>query len=183
MSMSKKDKSGGAGPRHAGKETEEENIVVEEEVIEHADCVKCPEYLAGWKRALADYDNLKKDLGRERDEMRQYIKMGLAEELLMVLDNFDQAVKYKPAELTKEVENWVAGVCHVQNQFDEVLRGLGLEPFGDVGKTFDANCHDAAAERTEDDKEDQEILEVQTRGWRMGDRVVRPAKVIVNNIS
>ena len=156
---------------------------VEEAVQEEvADCPKCAEHLAGWKRALADYDNLKKSLGRERDEMRQYIKIGLAEELLTVHDNFDQAVKYRPDDLPKEIENWVTGVCHVQNQFDELMRGMGLEPFGAAGETFDANKHDAAAERSEEDKGDQEILEVQTRGWLMGDRVVRPAKVIVNNI-
>ncbi len=160
-----------------------ETLDAQEEIVEPADCTKCPEYLSGWKRALADYDNLKKDLSRERDQMREYIKVGLAEDLLAVLDNFDQAVKYRPVELPKEAENWAAGVCHVQNQFDELMRSMGLETFGAVGETFDANQHEAATERTEEGKADQEILEVQTRGWRMGDRVVRPAKVIINTLT
>ena len=188
MSMSKKDKNKKDEQLPGGDEAQVEGVhICDLGVCEHepeaTSCEKCDEYLGGWKRALADYDNLKKDLGRERGEMRQYIKVGMAEELLTVLDNFDQAVKHRPAELTKEVENWVAGVCHVQNQFDDLLKGLGLEPFGAVGDGFDANLHDAAGERVEEKKKDQEILEVQTRGWRMGDRVVRPAKVIVNNIS
>ena len=186
--MSKKDKNKKDEQSSGDDEAQVDGVhICELGVCEHepeeTSCGKCDEYLGGWKRALADYDNLKKDLGREREEMRQYIKLGLAEDLITVLDNFDQAVKHRPSDLPKEVDGWVVGVCHVQKQFDDFLRGMNLEPFGTAGDKFDANLHDAAGERAEDDKKDQEILEVQTRGWSMGDRVVRPAKVIVNNIS
>ena len=58
--------------------------------------IKCEEYLMGWKRALADYDNLKRDLAKERDESRRYIIESVADGFLKVLDNFDKATKHTP---------------------------------------------------------------------------------------
>ncbi|MBI4437773.1 nucleotide exchange factor GrpE [Candidatus Uhrbacteria bacterium] len=144
-------------------------------------CGTCEEYLAGWKRALADYDNLKKDLARERTELRARLKEDVAHQLIGVLDNFDQAARFKPEGLSQELEVWLMGLMHVKSQLEGVMREIGLEPFGAARERFDAHLHDALGERREEDKADQEILEVVTRGWRLGDRVVRPAKVIINN--
>ena len=144
-------------------------------------CEKCEEYLAGWKRALADYDNLQKDLARERAELRSRLKQDVATQLIAVLDNFDQAAKFKPAGLSKELEVWLTGLMHVKSQFEGVMRDLGLEMYGSPGETFDAHLHDAGGERMEEGKADHEILEIVQRGWKLGDKVVRPAKVIINN--
>ena len=138
-------------------------------------------YLAGWKRALADYDNLQKDLARERTEIRTRVKQDVAHQLIAVLDNFDQAAKFKPEGLSKELEVWLMGLMHVKTQLEGVVREMGLESFGSLGELFDTHLHDAGGERTEEEKADQEILEVVTRGWKLGDRIVRPAKVIINN--
>lgn len=146
-------------------------------------CEKCDEYLAGWKRALADYDNLQKDLARERTELRARLKEDVAHQLIGVLDNFDQAAKFKPDGLSKELEVWLMGLMHVKNQLEGVMRDLGLESYGSAGETFDAHLHDAGGERTEEGKADHEILEVVQRGWKLGDRIVRPAKVIINSKS
>lgn len=171
-------------------ETNEENVEEEvtqetsEDVVEETELTdeqKYAEAVAGWKRALADYDNLKKDLMRERDQIRKAAKENVAEELITVLDNFDQAAKFQPKELDKEGQTWAMGLMHVRNQLESVMQGLGVEPFGAPGETFDTNLHDAASERSEEGKADQEILEIVMRGWKMGDRIVRPAKVIVNN--
>ncbi len=152
-----------------------------EEVAKEVRCQKCEEYLAGWKRALADYDNLQKDLARERAEIRARVKQDVAHQLIGVLDNFDQAAKFQPEGLSKELEVWLTGLMHVKTQLEGVMRDLGLEPYGAVGETFDAHLHDAGGEKSEEDKADQAILEVVTRGWKLGDRIVRPAKVIINN--
>ena len=145
------------------------------------DCTKCDEYLAGWKRALADYDNLQKDLARERTELRARLKEDVAHQLIGVLDNFDQAAKFKPEGLSKELEVWLTGLMHVKSQLEGVMRDLGLESYGSVGETFDSHLHDAGGERTQEDKADHEILEVVQRGWKFGERIVRPAKVIINS--
>jgi molecular chaperone GrpE len=161
-----------------------EDVVLETEVVEEElpDCPKCEVNLNGWKRALADYDNIKKDLLKERMNIRQSAKEGVAHELIAVLDNFDQAARFQPEGLPKEAEVWMTGLMHVRNQLESVMQGLGLETYCQPGETFDVNLHDAAAERTEEDKADQEILDVQQRGWKMGEKIVRPAKVIINNI-
>lgn len=145
------------------------------------ECKKCDEYLAGWKRALADYDNLQKDLARERTELRARLKEDVAYQLIAVLDNFDQAAKFKPEGLSKELEVWLTGIMHVKNQLESVLRDLGLESYGSVSEMFDAHVHDAVGEQTQEDKADHEILEVIQRGWKLGERIVHPAKVIINN--
>lgn len=148
---------------------------------ETASCEKCAEYLGGWKRALADYDNLQKDLARERSELRLRAKEDVAHQLIVVLDNFDQAAKFQPEGLAKDVETWLMGLMHVRNQLEGVMQDLGLMSYGAIGETFDVHLHDAGGERTEEGKEDQEILEVAQRGWKLGEKIVRPAKVIINN--
>jgi len=146
------------------------------------ECEKCKEHLEGWKRAMADYDNLKKDLFKERDQIRKLVKEDVAHEIITVLDNFDQAVKFVPDDLDQSVKNWIAGVTHVRDQLESVLTSQGIESSGAIGETFDPNVHEAAGERQEEDKQDQEILEVTQRGWKLGDRIIRPAKVIINNL-
>lgn len=165
---------------------DEQNISLpakgEQRVVEPSKCEKCDEYLAGWKRALADYDNLQKDLARERTELRARLKEDVAHQLIGVLDNFDQAAKFKPEGLSKEHEVWIMGLMHVKSQLEGVMRDLGLESYGSVGETFDAHLHDAGGERTQEGRTDHEILEVVGRGWKLGEKIVRPAKVIINNI-
>ncbi|MBI4435594.1 nucleotide exchange factor GrpE [Candidatus Uhrbacteria bacterium] len=153
----------------------------EEQTPQPTSCEKCDEYLAGWKRALADYDNLQKDLARERTEIRTRVKQDVAYQLIGVLDNFDQAAKFQPEGMSKELEVWLKGLMHVKSQLEGVMREMGLEAYGVVGEIFSTHLHDAGGERSEEDKADQEILEVVTRGWKLGDRIVRPAKVIINN--
>jgi molecular chaperone GrpE len=162
-------------------ENTEPVVEVVEEPTSAEGCEKCDEATNGWKRALADYDNLKKDLMRERDTIRKAAKENVAEELITVLDNFDQAAKFQPKELDKEAQTWAVGLMHVRNQLESVMQGLGLAPYGAPGETFDTNLHDAASERSEEGKADQEILDIVMRGWKMGEKIVRPAKVIVNN--
>jgi molecular chaperone GrpE len=156
-------------------------------------CAQCDEYLAGWKRALADYDNLKKDLARERTYMRAHALERATHGFLPVLDHFDAAVKFQPKAdppladvpggLDQKTKQWLSGVLHVRKELEDALKELGLQPFGEVGDAFDPNLHEAASERHEHEegKPDHVILEVVSRGWRIGDRIIRPAKVIINN--
>ncbi len=136
---------------------------------------KCDEAMIGWKRALADYDNLKKDLAKERTDIRRYAQQDAAERFLAVLDNFDQATKHVPEGLDSKLQGWVNGILFIRTQLENALKEMGLEPFGTVGEMFDPNLHEAA--KGEGDK----IADVVRRGWKMGDKVVRPASVIVSN--
>ncbi|OGL95237.1 nucleotide exchange factor GrpE [Candidatus Uhrbacteria bacterium RIFOXYB12_FULL_58_10] len=136
------------------------------------------EYLAGWKRALADYDNLKKDLSRERGDMRANAIADAVMRIIPVLDNFDVATRFVPEEIDEKLRNWLTGILFIQTQLEEAIKGMGAEPYGSVGDPFDANLHDAVGEREDATSTPGTILEIVARGWKIADRVVRPAKVI-----
>ncbi len=141
------------------------------------------EALTGWKRALADYDNLKKDLVREKDQMRKHEREDLVQQIIPVLDNFDQALKFQPKGLSNEMKNWLQGIMHIRTQIEDVLKGIGVTTFGQEGEVFDPNKHEANSEETDKTKEDQIILKVNKRGWVLGEKIIRPANVTVNNIT
>ena len=141
---------------------------------------KCLEYLSGWKRALADYDNLKKDLSRERGEMRRDAMEAAAEEFIPALEHFDAAVRFTP-EVDDKAKGWLSGILHIRRELEEAMKTLGAEPIGAVGETFDPTKHESSGSRTEDGKPEGIILEVLRRGWKIGDRIIRPASVIVND--
>lgn len=134
---------------------------------------KCDEYLAGWKRALADYDNIKKDMGRERGEMRVAALADAAMRIVPVLDNFDAATKFVPAEVDDKLKNWLQGILFIRTQLETALKDMGVEPFGTVGDAFDANLHEALG------GEGTTVSEVVARGWKIGEKTIRPAKVVV----
>ncbi|MBU4315338.1 nucleotide exchange factor GrpE [Patescibacteria group bacterium] len=151
-------------------------------------CKKCEEYLQGWKRALADYENLKRDLDRVKDENRQRIRIDLAFDLLPVMDNFDIAVGHVPDlsacdEVTrKSIDVWLQGVTFIKKQFEDVFAELGIEQIKATEK-FDQELHEAIEERSDKQKEEGEILQVIQNGWKIGERILRPAKVIINKIN
>ncbi|MBU0646199.1 nucleotide exchange factor GrpE [Patescibacteria group bacterium] len=143
---------------------------------------KGEEYLAGWKRALADYDNVLKDLGRIKSELRQNSKQDVVESLLPVLDNFDQATSHVPDRLDDQTQNWLNGILHIKDQLTGTLSDFGAEPYGSPGDEFDPHLHDAIQEVNEPDQADQTIIQVTLRGWKMGEKIIRPAKVVINNL-
>jgi molecular chaperone GrpE len=143
-------------------------------------CPSCDEYKLGWQRALADYDNLKKDLMKEREGMRRGAKEDVAESIIPILDHFDQALKFKPQGLDATVENWLTGMMHVRNQLESVLLEMGVTPFGSVGEAFDPHFHESVGEREDESQPEHAVVEVSQRGWKLGDRVIRPATVIIN---
>lgn len=169
-------------------QVEEQDTQVEESVEEQEEpqeeVSKEQEYLHGWKRALADYENLKKNLGSEKQAERNRLKISLAHELLPVIDNFEQAITHLP-ELTpeeeKKLENWLTGVKFIKKQFEDVMASLGITPIESL-TTFDPNMHEASGEETDESKGDGEILRVLQSGWKMGETVIRPAKVILNKL-
>ena len=149
---------------------------------------KCDEYLSGWKRALADYENLKKQSAQMRDEDRRRVRMSVAEDLLPVIDNFGYVTKHAPSlegvndDFKKKFDTWFQGIGHIDRQFTEALKGLGVEAIESVGKPFDPKLHEAGGSKKDETKADGEVLEEVIKGWKIGEIVIRPAKVIVNEL-
>lgn len=138
---------------------------------------RCAEMEAAWKRALADYANLQREVARERVEMGQYALLRAVERFLPVFDNFNVAVSHMPTTEDKAVLNWAVGVGFIQKQVADALADLGLKPLKSVGEAFDATKHEAVGE--EEGGERGTVLKEVQPGYEMNGKVVRPAKVIV----
>lgn len=148
-------------------------------------CPSCEQYLAGWKRAQADYQNLKRDVERERSEMAKYANQRLLSDLLPAIDQFSLALRFTPdvatlpEEYRKIWENWLTGIRAVQSLWDRVASDVGLERIPTDG-AFDPALHDAAGEEEVEGKEAGMIVKVLQDGWRFHGKVLRPARVIVS---
>ena len=147
-------------------------------------CQQCEEYLAGWKRAQADYQNLKKDTERERTEYIKYANERLLHEILPAIDQFHLALKFTPsleglsAEDQKRFDNWLAGIKAVQTMWDQTAKAMGLELIPTDG-AFDPALHEAASEEEKEGMSAGSIVSVVQNGWRLHGKVLRPARVII----
>jgi molecular chaperone GrpE len=127
-------------------------------------------------RLAADFDNLKKRARQEQLDTMRYAAATLAERLLPVLDDADRANGHVPEGVD---ENWLKGVRLTFQKLEEVLGTVGVERVRAVGSPFDPKLHEAVgSEETADQPEDTVVSELRP-GYRMHDRVLRPALVRV----
>ena len=137
------------------------------------------EYLTGWQRAKADYVNLQKDEEGKRKELRNFVTMGLMEDLLPALDSFDMAFSNKEA-WEKVDKNWRNGIDHIHNQFTGALESYGISKINEVDVIFNHNLHEAIETiATDDEKKDHTVSQITQSGYKIGDKVIRPARVKV----
>lgn len=165
---------------------EEEVPLTYEELQEQADALQeeverlqseSAEYLDGWQRARAEFANLKKRVEREKSEMRERITSDIISRYLDLLDDFERALKDRPAQDVDEA--WIAGLEMIQLKFKAILDAEGIEVIPAEGMKFDPNYHDAISYEESEDHEDGQIIEVIKQGYSLGDRVIRPAVVRV----
>ena len=122
------------------------------------------EYFNNWKRALADYDNLKKQTAREKTEMGQFARSLAAYEFAAIYDNFKKAATHLPEagdnleEYKKRVNQWAVGIDFIKKQFGEVLKQFGLEEVKTVGEKFNPAWHEAAGEEKVENSEPGIVL-------------------------
>lgn len=135
------------------------------------------EYLEGWQRARANFINYKK---REKERMQETIDYGNEElllKLLPIFDNLKRAESFIPSE--EENKDWVQGITHIKSQFKKILEEEGVEEIETIGKKFDPSIAEAV-EKVESEEYDTDIVveEIQP-GYKLKDKVLRPAKVKV----
>lgn len=137
------------------------------------------EYLDGWQRARADYANVVKNTEEDKKEFRAFFAEQFVEELFPVLDSFDMAMGNK--ELWEKVDaNWRKGVEYIHQQLLSALSNHSFAPFCIVGDVFDPNLHEAVESiDTDDAAKDSTIAEVLQCGYRLNEKVLRPARVKV----
>jgi len=138
---------------------------------------KNEQYLAGWQRAQADYQNLKKEYKEHVAKIGEISAMGFVDHLLPIIDHFEMAINHVPK--AEEDKEWVQGFFYIQKQFNEVLNNLGVRRINAIGKKFDPNLHEAVLQKESKQESGTVIQEAQT-GYMFGDSVIRHAKVIVS---
>ncbi len=143
---------------------------------------KCEQYLDGWKRALADFQNLKKQIEKEKEVFKNIANLDLILKLLPVLDNFDRALKFLPEKLEKIGKDWIQGIFQIKKQLEEILKKEGVEAIEVKEKKFDPLKHEAVS-FIESDAEEGTILEVLEAGYKIitpEEKIIKYPKVIVS---
>ena len=128
-------------------------------------------------RLQAEFENARKRDARERADFRDFAVSGAVEQFLPVLDNFHLALKSSGS-----LEQLRSGLELVVKQMEEVLRSLNVQPVETVGARFDPRVHEALESVDRTDLPDHQVLDEVRRGYRIRDRLLRPALVrVVNN--
>jgi molecular chaperone GrpE len=156
----------------SGEETPEEEVPLTPE----AEALKWKEAAI---RTAADLDNYRKRMARERSEDLRFARAGLIEELLPVFDNFSMGLQMAEQEQDSMIYK---GMEMVKGQLDDFLAAQGLVEVPAEG-VFDPNLHEAVAEEEKDGAEPGEILFVKRKGYRIHDRLLRAAVVVVAKAS
>ena len=166
-------------PREAAAETAPETAAKETPAEDPAEALRGE--LAAEKdrnmRLLADFDNFRRRVTREKNETYQRATEAAIAEFLPVLDNFDRAIAQAPAA----GDPFADGMRMVYGQFSDVLAKAGLTPIASMGEPFNPAIHEAIAYQPSPDAPEGHVIYEAKRGYRMGDRVVRPASVIVSS--
>jgi len=148
---------------------EERDIDSITDIKEQAD-----KYLANWQRTEADFVNYKKRSEQERREISKNTTAMLIFSLLPVLDDFDRALASTPKK--PELRAWTEGIQLIERKLFSILETQGLTKMNVLGHQFDPNFHDAVSYLEGDE---EKVIQVLQSGYMLGDRVLRPAMVIV----
>lgn len=166
------------------KKNNAEEEVIEQEVNEAAEPSKEEELQKQFDekndqllRMAAEYDNFRKRSQREKEALYAECKASVINALLPVADNFDRIFANPDGTL----EDYKKGVEMTFKQFSDVFKSLGIEPFGEVGEEFDPNIHNAVMHTEDDSVGENTITTVIVKGYKLGDKIIRPAMVAVAN--
>lgn len=133
------------------------------------------EYLSGWKRERAEFENYKKEEAERMEKRDIYAKRLFLLKLLPILDSFNLALKNTPEEVKKS--EWFVGYGYIQKQFEDFLQSEGIEVIESKDKEFNPLLHEAI--EIEGEGEAMMVKEELSRGYKIGEFVVRPARVKV----
>ncbi|MCD6360065.1 MAG: nucleotide exchange factor GrpE [Armatimonadetes bacterium] len=127
-------------------------------------------------RAVAELQNFKRRSTREQAQRLQYANQELLSQIIPIMDNLQRALEHQEHAGS---DDFARGVELVVQQFHEMLRSFGVEPVKAEGELFDPQVHEAVAQVETDQVPEGTILEVDTPGYCLHDRCLRPAKVVV----
>lgn len=137
------------------------------------------DYKDKYLRTLADSENARKRLQKEKQEMIQYATQNLVVDFLNPIDHMENALKFTQ-QMSEEVKHWAVGFQMILTQFKDVLTMNGVAPFTSEGKPFDPHKHEAIETVVSSDFPPGTVIEETARGYAMGDKTIRPARVKVS---
>jgi len=138
--------------------------------------VKLAEMTDKYMRALAELDNTRKRIVKEKEDYIKFAKRDAVEIFLPVLDNLDRAVH--ATKVTENVESLKKGIEMVIKQFEDIMKEIGAKEINTKGE-FDPDFHHVIHKEHRDDRKEGEILEVYQKGYIIDNTVIRPARVKV----
>jgi molecular chaperone GrpE len=134
------------------------------------------------QRRQADFENYRKRVERERSETYNRVVADIASKLLPVMDNLKRALEAEAsveASESDEFRHFLSGVDLISKQLNGVLEALGVKPISAVGEPFDPHIHEAVVMEATDDYEPDTVMQEIVSGYRLGDKLIRPALVKV----
>jgi molecular chaperone GrpE len=135
---------------------------------------KAAENLDGWQRAVAEFQNYKKRMDRDRESDKAIMKGDLLKRVLPVLDDLERALQNRPDD-----NAWASGIELIARKLQSILEAEGLKRIEAEGTAFDPNFHEAISYEPADGTESGHVIGVVQNGYMLGDYVVRPAMVRV----
>ncbi len=142
-----------------------------------AEQLKTEEYLDMLRRTQADFINYRRRTSQEQNEGRTTAQIAVLDQILPVLDDLGRALQAVPPELANN--SWVQGILLVAKRLTATLEQLGVKQIGRPGDQFDPRWHEALSTEARSNVPEGTILHVTRPGYSIGERVIRPAQVIV----
>lgn len=135
------------------------------------------ENLEGWRRERAEFINYRKRIERDQAQLAENITGEVVKKYLIILDDLERALKNRPSG--EECSLWVQGVELIDRKLQNILESEGVTRIPAEGQEFNPEVHEAISHEESPDHQSSEIIEVVQQGYRIGDRVLRPALVRV----
>lgn len=134
------------------------------------------------KYAQAELINYRKRKEEETTDRLKYANQELISELIIILDNFERAIKLDDNNLSDELSKFLKGFKMMYASFDELLKKHGLVEIEAMNKIYDPKVMEALMTTNDENYKDEEVIEVLLKGYKLKDRVIRPAAVRVNKL-
>lgn len=157
------------------KETSQEKVSISEEERLKNELQECKDkYL----RLLAESENTRKRLQKEKIEMMRFSVENVISEFLLPMDNLESALSFT-SQMSEETANWAKGFTMILGQFKDVLANNGITTFQTLGTSFDPHLHEAVEIEETESRADGEIIQEYSKGYKSETRAIRPARVKV----
>ncbi len=167
----------------SAEETQAAEDQLQEEPFAEAASANLTAEVEKWKdlalRTAAELDNFRKRSARDIQEARAYANADILRGLLPVLDTFEMGLEAARAESEKSIV--FQGLKMVQGMFGNLLKEFGVEEVPAQGQPFNPNLHEALSQEPDADVPEGTVIRVQRRGYKLKDRLLRPANVVVSS--